>query len=593
MIGKIEIQLNKKWLPYSLIALLGLIVYSNSFTIPFILDDFGSIVNNYSIRDPLNLTAIWNFYSNRFVIYVTFAINYFIHNNGVEGYHITNLAIHIFNGILFFIILQYILGLKYFEDKVPGRYRNIISLVSAMIFISHPLQVNAVSYIVQRTASLAGTFYLLAILFFIKYRLTDKIRHYVLIMLFTVLAMFTKENAITIPFMLAILEFMFFLGDEKTLWKKRLVFLFIIFLTVPIIPGTNLFLKGYSQSDPDVSFKASTSMDRFQYFYTEMNVMLTYIKLLFIPDRQNFDYSNNFPFSHTIWENQAYISFIILFVIGSAGLFNARRNKLVSLGILWFFITLSVESTFISIKDVYFEHRLYLPVAGFIICLVGIIFNESWRFKGLYTIKKPMLYFLVASAVIITMNSALTLKRNYVYSDGVRLWSDVVEKAPKSDRAHGVLGGNYLDKYSLKDPKTRIYLYDAEKELKEAIKLNYNNDTAHCNLSKVYLLMKQYDKCIDEARRTNAIGQSTYAYYNMGMAYKEQGKTTEALENFKEGYNLDNKCSFILDALASAYYDLKDYKKARFFYEEYLKNSKFNTKWVQGRIDEINKKLNT
>jgi hypothetical protein len=124
---------------------------------------------------------------------------------------------------------------------------------------------------------------------------------------------------------------------------------------VPIIPGTNLLLSGYSQSDPSVSFKASTSMDRMHYFYTELNVVIQYIKLMFIPDKQNFDYSNDFPMSTTIWENYSYVSFIILALIGLFSLYTMKRNRLVSFGILWFFIGLAVESSFISIKDVYFN----------------------------------------------------------------------------------------------------------------------------------------------------------------------------------------------------------------------------------------------
>ncbi|HEX3028290.1 MAG TPA: hypothetical protein VHT34_03060, partial [Clostridia bacterium] len=87
---KIEGLLGKKKITFSVIGLLALIIYSGSFTSPFILDDFGSIDNNYSIRDPLNIISMWNFYSNRIVLYFTLAINYLIHENDVIGYHIVN-----------------------------------------------------------------------------------------------------------------------------------------------------------------------------------------------------------------------------------------------------------------------------------------------------------------------------------------------------------------------------------------------------------------------------------------------------------------------------------------------------------------------
>ena len=373
----LENKLQKKAFAFGAITVFALIAYCNSFVVPLILDDFGSISNNYAIQKLFDFAALWKFYANRIVLYFSLSLNYAIHDSGVVGYHVTNLLIHMLNGILFYLILKKLLALPYFKGKLLSRYGTLIPVLAAVLFVCHPMQVNAVTYIVQRTASLAATFYMLAILFFIKYRMQDKLYHLLLTFLFTVIAMFTKENTITIPFLLLLIEFMFFLKDGKTSWYKRILIFLLLFATVPIIPGTNLLLKGYSQSDPNVSFKASTSMDRFQYFFTELNVIILYIKLLFIPDKQNFDYSNDFPMSPTIWDNYSYISFIILGVIGLFSVYTIKRNRLISFGILWFFAGLAVESSFISIKDVYFEHRLYFPIAGFIMFLIGMITYEK------------------------------------------------------------------------------------------------------------------------------------------------------------------------------------------------------------------------
>jgi hypothetical protein len=251
---------------YGAIILAAGIAYCDSFFVPFILDDFGSISNNYSIHRLFNFPGMWEFYANRIVLYFTLSINYAIHGTDEGGFHAVNLLIHALNGILFYIVLKKLLALPYFKGKLVSRYSNIISTFAAVLFVIHPMQINAVTYIIQRTASLAATFYLLAIVFFLEFRVKNKWYHLLLTVLFTVIAMFTKENTITIPFMLLLLEVMFFLKDEKTGWRKRILIFLLIFATVPIIPLTNLFLHGHSQSDPNVNFKASTSMDRFQYF---------------------------------------------------------------------------------------------------------------------------------------------------------------------------------------------------------------------------------------------------------------------------------------------------------------------------------------
>jgi hypothetical protein len=105
IINWIEKKLQKKFIAFGVIAAFSLIAYCNSFSVPYILDDFGSISNNYAIHKLFDFPALWKFYANRFVLYFTLSINYAIHDNGVEGYHVTNLAIHIFNGILFYLIL--------------------------------------------------------------------------------------------------------------------------------------------------------------------------------------------------------------------------------------------------------------------------------------------------------------------------------------------------------------------------------------------------------------------------------------------------------------------------------------------------------
>jgi protein O-mannosyl-transferase len=578
---KLDRFFEKKLFALTGIAVWGILVYCNSLTVPFILDDFGSIVNNYAIRNLQDFPEIWMYYSNRFILYLTFAINYLIHGNRVEGYHITNLAIHICSGYVLYRIVSLLLSLDALKHNLASRYRGILSAAAALIFISHPLQVSSVTYIVQRTASLAGLFYFLTVLFYLRYRMEGRVRHFLLTLLFTLLAMYTKENTITIPFLLALLELMFFLNDCKTSWKKRIFLLLLLFLTVLVIPGTNLLLKGYSRSDPHGSFKASTSMDRFHYFYTQMNVILLYIRLLFLPDKQCFDYSNDFPLSKTIWENNSWLSMSILSVIGLFGIFNLRRNKLVTLGTLWFFIGLSVESSFISIKDVYFEHRLYFPMAGFALFLLGFAFMELRLPRRKYLFRKPLLAFILFLCCIVPLNSVLTLKRNYIYSNGVRLWYDTVQKAPNSDRAHSSLATNYLDAYE-EDKTKPEYLELAEKEFKKAIELRYGNDTAHTNLSKIYLLKKDYDRCISEAKIALGMSNSVHAYNNMGSAFKKQKKYREAIDAFLAGYKQDKQFSFVIRNLGDTYYAIRDYENSKKYYLEYLMHSK--SKEVENRL---------
>ncbi len=572
---KAEYDLRGRLAPFLLITIAALIVYCNSFSAPFELDDFGSIINNYSIRDPLNFASMWGFYSSRIVAYFTFALNYFIHQNSQIGYHVVNLIIHILNGYLFFLIFRTILGLDYFCHKSLQKYKSIVCLLASFIFIVHPINTSAVTYIVQRIASLAALFVLLSIYYYLKYRTKNKIKYFLLSLFFAIIAMFTKENSAILPFLIILIEVLFLIKEHPIKPLKRIIILSVLLLTIAIVPATALFGGGYSQSDPKAHFKASTSMDRLTYLTSEINVVSRYSELMFLPDRQNFDYADEFPKSKTIFDNNSYISLIFIVLSLAVAVLSFRKNKLITLGIFWYYIGLSVESSVISIRDIYFEHRLYLPSIGFAILIAGIIFSVFSIFKKRFSLQKPMLYFLVFCIFMIPLYSGLTLKRNYLFGDSVRLWSDVVDKAQGSARAWSSLGSAYLNNYNSPNVDSKEYLRLAVIDLQVALFINPNSATSSSNLAKAYFLQKKYKECIEESKNTLSLGKSTYAYHNLGSSYEKLGKPYKALNEYLKGYEFDKKCLFLIEDLGNLYFKLKDYNSADFYYDLYDKYKKF------------------
>jgi tetratricopeptide (TPR) repeat protein len=265
--------------------------------------------------------------------------------------------------------------------------------------------------------------------------------------------------------------------------------------------------------------------------------------------------------------------------------------------ILWFFMGLAVESSFISIKDVYFEHRLYYPLAGFIMFLIGLVtYERKRRHERILPIRKtilknPVAWLLIVFLTLTPAYIGFTIYRNYIYSSSIRLWSDTVKKAPGGDRAHNSLATGYLNAYDEKKLNTE-YLDLAEIEYKKAIWMNNANSTAHTNLSKVYLLKEDYDNCITEANKALTYTKSEYAEFNLGSAYQKLGKTDDALKAFLKGYEFNKHSSFIVKAVADTYYDLKDYRNAQRYYKEYLElNNKSKNTNIKKRLEEIESKL--
>ena len=393
-------------LPIIIILCIGSIIYSNSYLCSFHLDDFSSIVNNHYIRH-LNLVNIWCFLPRRFLLYLSLALNYHFNGLNVVGYHQFNLAVHLISAILVWWLVLLTFSTPFMKDQEISRHANILALLSGLVFTVHPVQTEAVTYIVQRTAAMAAMFYLLTLCLYVKSRLEDKNQtvYYAGSLLSAVLAMFSKETAITLPLMLGLYEFSF-LKTEKGI-NGRYLFPFIF--TLLIIPLTMLVTETgaervkYLYHEPRIS--------AVHYLLTQFRVMVTYIRLVFLPAHQNLDY--DYPVFKSIFQTPVLISFLFL----AAVLYWAKslfaKYRLVSFGIFWFFLGLMPESSILPIHDVIFEHRLYLPMAGYSIFLVA---------GGYYLLGrnyfKPM---VVASIVLIAWYGHLTYERNKIWRDELTL----------------------------------------------------------------------------------------------------------------------------------------------------------------------------
>ena len=159
------------FLSFLLIAAAGGLAYSNSFSVPFIFDDIRAIVENPSIREPGDLEQVLtgppdSSVRDRPVVGLTLAFNYALGGLAVGGYHLFNLAVHILAGLTLFGIVRRTL----LAPRLPGRFQESstpLALAISLIWLVHPLQTESVTYIIQRSESLAGFFYLFTLYSFI------------------------------------------------------------------------------------------------------------------------------------------------------------------------------------------------------------------------------------------------------------------------------------------------------------------------------------------------------------------------------------------------------------------------------------------
>ncbi len=540
-------------LHYFLIIGIGILIYSNSFYSPFQWDENDFIVQNPVVKNlsyflgPSRAKGIdpdfYIFFKTRPISYLTFALNYSIHGFDVLGYHLVNLWIHLLNGVLVYIFVLLTFRTPFLKESSLKKNSRLIALFSALLFISHPIQTEAVTYIFQRHASLVTLFYLLSMAFYIQWRLKSEeqeashlhsILFYALSFISALFAMKTKENAFTLPLSIITYEFCFFAGAISIRMLRLIPFL----LTSAIIPLT---LTGIDKpigqiisqiSDPSLLLIKEVSKEA--YLFTQFRVILTYIRLLFFPIDQNLDY--NYPIYSSFFIGPVFLPFLFYLVLLGLAVYFFKRSKqgvpelrLISFGIFWFFITLSVESSIIPLQMMICEYRVYLPSVGVFIAVMTSVFIviEKWKTKFLQLEKKVWVFF----AFIVILLSALTYARNVVWMDEVRMWEDVTRKSTGNARGHYNLGLAYGKKGRLED---------ALKEFEITLKLNPRHAKARNNLGIIYDQQDRPDDAIREFRAALQLNPNdANAHYNLGLVFERQNKVDDAMKEFQMALQLN------------------------------------------------------
>ncbi len=521
----------------SAVIVVGFLIYSNSFHGPFAFDDFDHIVNNRHIRiTDLGPQSLWDaaFKSparNRPVANISLALNYYLGADDVFGYHIFNILIHIFNGILVFFVTQILLiqdlRLKTNDPaKDNGRPAVVFftALAAALVFVAHPLQVQSVSYIIQRMTSMAVMFFLCAFLLYIHGRRTDiKRKRWILwigSLTFWILALGSKPIAATLPFMIWLYEW-YFLQNMSRQWLKRNLKYglgLVLFLILLI-----LFYFGKHPIDKLLESYAGMNFTLSERILTECRVVVFYLSLLFYPHPSRLNLIHDFSISHSLFA-PATTLFALLFILALLvlALFMAPRRRLLSFCIFWFFIHLIIESTVIGI-DLIFEHRLYLPMVGF--TLFG-----AYALFALFSDKTTWAILLICAFIVLALGTG-TFIRNRVWQDNLTLWSDVIAKNPRSHKAHFNLGSDLIRKGKLKDAIVHI---------SQALRIKPNYAKAHSNLGVALERQGKIKQAMWHYYQALKINPgSAVAHYNIGVVLKGEGKIKEAVFHYLEALRLN------------------------------------------------------
>ncbi len=374
----------------------------------------------------------------------SFAFDHLLGGGEVFYFHLTNTVIHILVMLsVIFLVFQLMTASGQNEIKEEMTAWQC-ALFVAGIWALCPIQTNAVTYLVQRMASIQALFYIAAISFYVKGRLkqmkTKGVKKafiaYFLCFISCLGAFLSKENSAMLPFMILMTELWFFSPDilihvvqklKTSKWRTIcLLVLGAILLLIFVVKGYSYSINGYSR-------RHFTLIER---LLTESRIIVWYMSLLFCPLPSRMSIEHDVILSKSLINPPTtLLAMIILAGIGILIVRYRRKFPLVSYGMLWFFLNLAIESTVVPLELV-FEHRLYLPSVGFYLSLVIGAHFIGRKLLG----KLPKAEFAKITwssfAIILSCFTLLTFQRNEAWRDFVTVNQDAAIKAPNNHRAH-------------------------------------------------------------------------------------------------------------------------------------------------------------
>jgi protein O-mannosyl-transferase len=495
------------------LALLAILLYANTLGHELVFDDVTLIV-----QDPLvsNLNwwgIVWES-GYRPVRTLTYALNYLIVGEEPFLYHLTNVVLHAANGLLILALFWRLTGSR------------LIAGAGAFIFIVHPVQTAAVAYVSGRKDLLAAFFMLLALILYLRFREEEGRRHLraSLAVLCFLLAVLSKEVAIVFPGLLLLV-------DAFCEWRKsnsedrgpslpgaltRAIRAFpALYLTLVALAAAALYYAVFVlQASRMEGFWGGTVLTNLG---TSFKLFFHYVKLLFVPHPLLADYLGEaFPISTGLSEpaTLACLLFLVFFLVLSVLLF--PRLPLVSVGMLWFAVTIAPVLQLLPFHELAADHFLYVPMIGASLAGGTLFARVSGRRAS-----------WVALLVVGCVFSSMTIVRNRDWKDRLTLWEATYRKAPGSYRANVNLGQTYFE-----SGRTG----DGIRLTRRSVELAPNRALPYSNLGAMYYTVAREDRAAGRVIKAEELlgqarenfhraldleGDNPFTYSNLGNTYKE------------------------------------------------------------------------
>ncbi len=576
-----------------LFPILAFALYAKTMTGPFVFDDVSNISGNVKMRlyslswEGLKAAAVSYPSPARILPNMSFAVNFFLGGYHVEGYHAVNVLVHVLAALGLFLFARATLRTPALAKRGHSAW---LPLAASLLFLVQPLATNVAAYIVQRMASMAAMFYVFSFWCYVEGRLSASrgraAAFFAGCLVFFACSLASKQNAATLPVLAALYEWFFFRDLSR---RSFLRFLPVLIGAVLLVGLAWLYFTNFDPArllTVPYEFRDFTLSQR---LLTQFRVVVLYVTLLLfpLPGRMNLDW--DFPKSVGLFSPPStFLSMLLIVAALAWAVWAARKQRLLSFCVFWFFGNLVIESSFLPLEMV-FEHRTYLPSMLFFVLAADLVL------RGL---TPQGLAFGVLAAVAVFF-SAATVVRNRVWTDSELLWRDAVAKSPEKARPYynlcealtsrgrpgeaipvcerGIaLGphepyGYFNLALALEDPRVGR-IDEAFANYKKTVELSPENAAAINGMAQILVrkgrqALKAGDKkaalaLFEEAlpyiqNAVNRAPQNPTVWLNAGRSLYMMGNAREAVAYFKRALAIDPGYAKAHNNIGIAYLDLK------------------------------------
>lgn len=503
---------------------------------------------------------------------ISFAVEYQFFGLNPMVSHIINVLFYALLGIVLFKFLLILL-----RDILDPKYLDIVAFISALIFLSHPVHTEVVANIKGRDEIFSLLFGMSALFFSLKWIVEKKIVYQLSAFLMILMALFSKENAITLIAIIPLAAWLFFKNYRFSF--AMLLLPYAISSVIFIVVRTSVLGWDFGSNsmelmnNPFIRFDGSTWVELtfIERYSTIIFTMGKYLLLLIFPHPLTNDYYPRHIPVMNIGDWQVLLSFVLNLLLLIAALKILKKNKILAFSILFYFITLSIVSNVVFPVGTNMSERfLFMPSAGFAIAAGFLLY------KFMLINRKAA---VIVAGVILILFSIKTIARNQVWKDDFTLYTTDVKVSHNSAKALNAAGGSLIDEAREEENqflKTKM-LNEAKSYLERALEIHPHYLNAMLLLGNADYFLENYDQALATyAELLELSPGNENAMSNLPLFYREAGRyygekmndLPKSLEYLTESYRLnpDDYETVRLSGIANAI--AGNFNEALFFFEK-------------------------